>query len=266
VSTEPSIASLLARAAAERPARWLDEATFVAHARTFAASATELDALAAGDLFLACACGHGVTEAIDVLEREQFSRIREFAASVTTSPDLVKELAQQLRARMLVADGDRPPRILTYSGRGSLGGWIRVSAVRLARDLGRSERALERAHGKLEVEVLDPELAYLKGTYGPAVSDAIEGALAGLDAEARGLLKMHYVDGLTIEQVGTAFAKSRATAARMLAAARLTLVSAIRERLIGTVGVRQDEADSLLAFVRSQLDVSLARMLGSRRE
>jgi hypothetical protein len=30
--------------------------------------------------------------------------------------------------------------------------------------------------------------------------------------------------------------------------------------------VRHDEADSLLAFVRSQLDVSLARMLGSRRE
>jgi len=258
-----AIATLLTRAHADRPQAWLPDATFLAHARAFATTAAELDALVAGDLYLACACGHGVPEAIEALEREQFSRIREFAASVTTSPELVKELTQQLRARLLVGDGERPPRILMYSGRGSLGGWVRVTAVRLARDLGRSERALARAHEKLEVEQLDPELAYLKRAYGPAVSAAIEGALGSLDAEARGLLKMHYVDGLTIEQVGLAFAKSRATAARMLAAARLTLVSAIRERLVGTVGVRQDEADSLLAFVRSQLDVSLARMLGS---
>ena len=93
------------------------------------------------------------------------------------------------------------------------------------------------------------------------MSDAIEGALAALDAEPRGLLKMHYVDKLTIEQVGIAFGKSRATSARMLAAARMTLLHAIRERLVGTVGVREDEADSLLAFVRSQLDVSLASAL-----
>jgi len=145
------------------------------------------------------------------------------------------------------------------------GAAVPVTAVRLARDLGRSERALTRAHDHagLEHELAtgDPELGFLKQTYGPAVSAAIEGALAALDAEARGLLKMHYVDGLTIEQVGKTFQKSRATSARMLAAARLTLVHGIRERLVGTVGVREDEADSLLAFVRSQLDVSLARIL-----
>jgi hypothetical protein len=47
----------------------------------------------------------------------------------------------------------------------------------------------------------------------------------------------------------------------MLAAARSTLVAAIRTELASTVGVRAEEADSLLAFVRSRLDVSLARAL-----
>ncbi len=253
-------AAFLARARATRPA-WLDDATFVTHACSFATSDEELARLDAADLYLACACAYGVRDAIAVLEHEHFSRIREFAASVTTSPDFIKELTQQLRARLLVADDDRPARILSYSGRGSLGGWVRVSAVRLARDIGRSERAREAAHEKLEVSVLDPELAYLKRAYGTAVSAAIEGALAALEGEARGLLKMHYVDGLTIEQVGIAYGKSRATSARMLAAARMTLLQGIRERLVGTVGVREDEADSLLAFVRSQLDVSLARAL-----
>ena len=254
--------AFLARARASRPPAWLDDATFVAHACGFATTDDELAKLDAPDLYLACACGHAVPDAVAVLEREQFSRIREFAASVTTSPDFITELTQQLRARLLVADDGRPPRILSYSGRGSLGGWVRVSAVRLARDIGRSERAREAVHEKqLEVAVLDPELALLKRAYGPAVSAAIERALAALDGEARGLLKMHYVDGLTIEQVGIAYGKSRATSARMLAAARMTLVQAIRERLVGTIGVREDEADSLLAFVRSQLDVSLARAL-----
>ena len=253
-------AAFVERAHAAHPA-WLDDEAFLAHACSFATTDEELGRLDAPDLYLAHACARGVPEAIAVLEHEQFSRIREFAASVTTSPDFIKELTQQLRARLLVADDDRPARILSYSGRGSLGGWVRVSAVRLARDIGRSERAREAAHDKLEISVLDPELAYLKRAYGSAVSAAIEGALAALEAEPRGLLKMHYVDGLTIEQVGIAYGKSRAISARMLAAARMTLLQDIRARLVGTVGVREDEADSLLAFVRSQLDVSLARAL-----
>ncbi len=92
------------------------------------------------------------------------------------------------------------------------------------------------------------------------MSRAVCEALAGLDGESRTLLKMHYVDGLSIEQVGIAFGKSRATSARQLAAARAALLRGIRERLVSLIGVRADEADSLLAFVRSRLEVSLTRV------
>ena len=228
-----SDADLLARAHAERPAGWLDAAVFVAHARSFAATDAELAALHAGDLFLACACANGVVDAIRTLEREHFVRIREFAASVDSSPEFVKELSQQLRARLLVAEPDRPARIGTYSGRGSLGGWVRVAAVRLARDISRGDRDAARPVEELDPDAVDPELGYLKRAYGDAVSRAVQDALAALGGEARTLLKMHYVDGLSIEQVGVAFGKSRATSARMLAAARMTLLSAIRDRLVG---------------------------------
>jgi RNA polymerase sigma-70 factor (ECF subfamily) len=235
-------ADLLARAHAERPASWLSDAIFLAHARATGVPDAELHA---GDLYLACACLHAVPDALAALEREHFER---------------------LRAKLLVADSpDAPARIATYSGRGSLGGWIRVAAVRLARDIARSERAHARRdeNSDLDAHQLDPELGYLKRAYGRAVSDAVQSALAALDGDARTLLKMHYVDGLTIEQVGLAFGKSRATSARMLAAARLALVADIRARLTATVGVRPEEADSLLAFVRSRLDVSIARAFGT---
>ena len=251
----------VARAHAERPALWLPDAVFVQHARQFAQTDDELAALHAADLYLACAAAYGVRDAIAAIEREHFTRIREFAASVDSSPEFVNELTQRLRARLLVAEEDRPARIATYSGRGSLGGWIRVAAVRLARDIARSERAASRPRD-LDADAVDPELGYLKRVYGDAVNRAVAEALAALDDESRALLKMHYVDGLSIDQVGVAFGKSRATGARMLAGARMTLLRKIREKLVGIVGVREDEADSLLAFVRSRLDVSLSRALG----
>jgi RNA polymerase sigma-70 factor (ECF subfamily) len=253
-----SDADVIARAHAERPATWLADDVFVAHARSFG---EDLASLHAGDLYLALACARGIHDALVAIEREHFTRIREFAASVDSTPAFVTELAQRLRTRLLVADGDQPPRIATYSGRGSLGGWVRVAAIRLARDISRVERAEARPRDDLRVADADPELAYLKRAYGEAVSKAVQDALAALAGESRTLLKMHYVDGLSIEQVGIAFGKSRATSARMLAGARMALLADIRTRLVAAVGVRDEETDSLLAFVRSRLDLSLARGL-----
>jgi RNA polymerase sigma-70 factor, ECF subfamily len=250
---------LVARAHAERPAGWVRDDVFLAHVRGLV-SPQEFPTVQAADLYVACACRHGVTEAIEVLEREHFARVREFAASIDTRPEFVQEITQRLRTRLLTGD---PPRIATYSGRGSLGGWIRVAAIRLARDLVRADRAEQRVREEVEPSVVDPELGWLKRAYGEAVSRAVQAALASVEGQDRALLSMHYVDGLTIDQVGVAFGVSRATSARLLAAARARLVTDIRDRIIAECGVRGAEADSLLAFVRSRLDLSLGVALKS---
>lgn len=255
---------LLARAHAAWPASWISDADFLAHLDACGGvdgAVPDPAALHVEDLYLACACARGVTAALAAFERDHLRRIREFAAGVDGSPAFIAELTQQLRARLLVADGARSARIATYTGRGSLGGWLRVAAVRLARDLARPARATEPID-ELAAADVDPELGYLKAAYGDVVSRAVQDALAALTGEPRTLLKLHYVDGLSIDQVGVAFGKSRATAARMLAAARLGLLAGIRERLVASVGVRVEEADSLVAFVKSRLDVSLGRALG----
>lgn len=115
---------LLSRARAEHPA-WVEDAVFLEHVATVAL-VEDRGSLHAGDLYLACACARGVTEAIAVVESAHFARIREFVAGVETAPEQVAEIAQQLRTKLLVGD---TPRIASYSGRGSLGGWIRVAAV-----------------------------------------------------------------------------------------------------------------------------------------
>ena len=255
-----SESAVLERARAVYPAAWLTDAEFLAHLRAVTADGGEDPAaLHAADLYLACACARGHAEALVALEREHLTRVREYVAGVARSAEEVGEVAQRVRERLLVAEPGRPPRIATYSGRGSLGGWIRVTAVRVARDLWRGTRAHEPVRDELEPGVVAPELGYWKRAYGEVVSRAVQDALDSLEGEPRALLKMHYVDGLSIDQVGVAVGKSRATGARMLAAARQTLLTGIRQRLVGALGVRPEEADSLLAFVRSRLDVSLGR-------
>lgn len=261
-------AELIASAHAEWPASWVDPAAFLAHVAAMAPTPDARAAVRAPDLYLAFACASGAPAALAALEREHLSRMREFAAAVDASPAFVSELAQRLRAKLLVPSPTEPAKIATYAGRGSLGGWIRIAAVRLARDLAQEERrsfgAGVPSDDEIDPREIDPELGHWKRAYGAAVSTAMQEALAALPSEARTLLKLHYVDGLSIDQVGIAFGKSRATGARMLAAARMELLAEIRRRLVATVGISPSEAESLIAFVRSRLDVSLGQALGPR--
>ncbi|MFC1610733.1 transcriptional regulator, partial [Myxococcota bacterium] len=84
---------------------------------------------------------------------------------------------------------------------------------------------------------------------------------ASLSAKDRNLLRQSLLDGLSIDQLGAIYRVHRATAARWLAGARERVLketlSALRQRL------KIDEAEfkSLINLVRSQLDLSLARLL-----
>ena len=66
---------------------------------------------------------------------------------------------------------------------------------------------------------------------------------------------------MSIDQLGVIYQVNRATAARWLAEARAVLLKATRVELHATLQLRPDECDSLIAFVSSQLDVSILRHL-----
>jgi len=132
--------------------------------------------------------------------------VREFAARIDSSPTFVSELEQRLREHLLVARQGRPPRVAAYSGRGSLGGWVRVATLRLARELAHRDRRMQGEPSRDVPAQNDLELDYLKAAYGPAVNRALREALESVKPEWRALLKMHYLDGLTLPQVGVALA------------------------------------------------------------
>jgi len=260
MTNDDPVADLLRRAHAVFPHRWVSDREFVDHAMQHAGTPAELASLHAGDLYLALACARGVRDALRIFEEEHFAHVGDFIARVDASPALADEVRQTLRHRLLVSSPETPARILGYTGRGPIGGWLRVCAVREAQSAKRESRR-QTAMPDVASDEVDPELAWLKQKYGEAVSHAFKEALEALEADARTMLRMHYVDGLTIEQVGQVFRVSRATAARMLLKAREALVTAVRERLHAELGVSTTEAHSLLELVRSRIDMSLRRHL-----
>jgi RNA polymerase sigma-70 factor (ECF subfamily) len=216
--------------------------------------------LCTDDLFLACACVHGDLRAVDFFSTRILSSVPAAVARVSTSSAFVEDLQQTLREVLLVGRAGSPPRIGEYRGTGPLAAWVRVTAVRTAiRMKQREERAVlvDDAAPTAIAPTLGPEVEYLKGRYRPIVADALRRALARLEDRDREMLRQHYVDGLSIDELGARHGVHRATAARWVVAARERLLKATRDLAAEWLRADADEVDGLLQLVASQLELSM---------
>lgn len=221
--------------------------------------------ICAADLFLACACASGDVAALHHLETEFFSRLPRALSRINPCPDFTEEVLQHLRLKLLMHDGDGGPRILEYSGRGPLGGWLRAAAVRTALNLRGSrwrEQGLDSAIERdLVAGTADPERALLRNQLRAHLKAAFGEILASLSPEERNLLRLHLVEGLGIDRLSVIFQIHRSTAARRLQRLRELLLDRLRARLAEAAGLGVDEQDSALQVIRSGLDLSLSRWL-----
>ena len=260
---DPSIGDALARACEQARRRWpaveLDELRYAALLGAAASGASVgLDGLHTDDLWLAGACIAGDRVAIASFEREYIATIPAMVSRVALSPDLVGELEQRLRARLLVSTPARPAALTRYAGRGSLAGWLKVVAIREAMVLAeRSPWSIEDGVESLVAPGHDPEFDHMRARYGEAFRAAFNTALAGLTARDRELLRSQLVERLGIDQLAELYGVHRSTAARWLVAIRERLAAGTREALVTSLAITPAEYDSILRLVRSQLDITL---------
>jgi RNA polymerase sigma-70 factor (ECF subfamily) len=220
-------------------------------------------ALHAEDLYLACACTLGLPEALSAFERQFLSALPLYVARFNRSPAFADEVAQLLREQQLLARG-RTPSIGNYTGRGKLSAWVQVSAIRLANRLQRSERP----HGDLSGESVqkkmmgfDPELGLMQNRHREDFRAAFQAALDGLSPEDRLLLRLAFVDGMTLKQIGAPMRLDKSSVSRRLAAIRQRLFGETKSRLCERLKLDSAEFESLMNLIRSQLDVSIERFL-----
>jgi RNA polymerase sigma-70 factor (ECF subfamily) len=254
----------LATAHAAWPAIAIPDDEFVRYVEERAAGADPAR-LHVADLYLACACARGDQAAIALLEQKHIAHVPRDLVAAGESPAVVDEVSQQLRYHVLVADG-QPPRIASYGGRGPLGGWLHIVALRLAGGLRRRERdhaPLDESDPPTALPVVDPELALVKEKYGPIFSAAFKEAFAALSSDERNLFRLFYLDGLNLDGLAVVLQVSRATAGRRMLAARERLLEGTLDLLRARLALDTDELESLLGVVRSRLEVSLHALLAA---
>jgi RNA polymerase sigma-70 factor (ECF subfamily) len=218
----------------------------------------------AGDVYLACGCALRKPRALESLDGLLRATVARAVSRIDASPSFADLVAQDLRARLLV--GDRP-KISEYAGRAALGSWLKTAAVRAALNLRRAKG--DQAHEEVPSQLLgptEPELDLVRARYRTDFEEAVREALKALPDRDRALLQASVGGGKSIDELGALYGVGRSTAARWLVAAREALAAETRRRLIERLRLTPAELDSVAAVVRSQIDVSIVRLLGENED
>jgi RNA polymerase sigma-70 factor (ECF subfamily) len=271
---EARLERMLATAEAAWPGITLDPGDFCAHiARSVEQldDVSSLEALHVGDLLLAYACAKGDPRALRIFDEHILSSVGRHVAAVDSTAQFAEEVRQNVREELLLAREGGPPKIAAYSGRGSLSGWVRVVAVRRALNLKRGGPGAAALVGEEAVAELpsgepDPELDFLKAQYRHEFRDAFAAALSQLEREQRTALRLHHLDGLTLDEVAAICGVSRATIARWLADARKEILRSTNRLLAQRLKLGTSSTASLYRLVESQLDLSIHKYLASSRD
>lgn len=225
---------------------------------------SDLETLRVTDLYLACACLEGNTEALKAFDAICTSETKGALYRMDRSGALAQDVCQVLSRKLLLGDREKPPKLAQYRGKGKLGKWIRVAAVRTALNMTEGGRR-ERRMGDQTLEALaspdDHELAFLKTEYRKEFKSAFHEALATLSSRERNLLRHQVLDRLSIDELGELYKVHRSTAARWLERIRSKLQAETRRALMDKLKLGPTEFESIVRLVISQFDASLHRVL-----
>jgi RNA polymerase sigma-70 factor, ECF subfamily len=209
------------------------------------------------DIYLVCGCVHGSISALRAIEADIIPIID--LALTGWDKAVVDETRQQLRAMLLVDHAGRGPLLAQYSGRGALRRWIRVVAAREAAKI----RARDQAAVPVDDEALfdalapssDPVLSAVKRDAAVAFKTAFAAALTALEPRERTLLRLHILDGLTIDEIAPMYEVHRATAARWITAAKQSVLERTRRNLMHELRLDAADVDSLIRMVQSRIEL-----------
>lgn len=219
-----------------------------------------LKLLHSADLLVTVAAAAKEPRAMALIEAElhaQLETVKRRAGAAQAA-----EVAQAVRLRLFMNDGQRPPALQQYSGRGALKNWLRVTAGREQhRHAGDAERFVDLDAVEGKVATANPELEYMQLLYGQSFRAIFREALAALSSRQRNLLRYAYLDHLAVEQIAAMHGVHRVSASRWLSDAREALAEGIRHRLKGKLQLSGSDERSLLRWVTQRPEVSLSPLL-----
>jgi len=264
---DPALEELFSKVSEQQPRLPFGEDEKMAFARHLGASVPEgtpavtwLASLFPGDFYLCWAASNGEEAALRALVDDYVRPACRIAAG---APGRVDELLTEVSTHLSVPTENGPPRIASYSGRGPLEAWLRMVAKRRSIELYRGERPrpAQEEYARRALNVMDPELDFLKFRYARQFNAALEEVLAALSTEDANLLYLTSVEQVSSEAVAQMRGVSTRTIQRRLAVIRAGVFDDLRQAMRLRLNASHDEIESLLGLVQSQLGVTLHRVL-----
>lgn len=241
-----------------------------------------IETLRADDLCLIAACERGDDAAWSDLVTSFGSVVKSTARNFCSNTEDVDDLANSIWAELhglkTDADGKATGKIAYYSGRGSLAGWLRAVVHQLAIDQHRKLSRFVQIEEDREFENLaaesaensnsahfitaieNPEEAFTDKEAMADVSDALKGAIAGLETEDRLIIKLYYFDNLRLKEIGQMLGFHEATASRRLVKIQADMRKGVEKLLLGEKGWKHEEVKNYLAETAAKLGIDLEKM------
>jgi RNA polymerase sigma-70 factor (ECF subfamily) len=220
------------------------------------------------DLVLARACAAGHERAWELFMARFRELLYDSALGIAREASQAKDLADSLYAElygMNEREGRRVSKLSSYTGRGSLEGWLRTV---VAQEFVNRYRTTKRLVSLEEEE--EEGTQFVAAATTPAsstdtrIDTAVDQALANLDSESRTILSAYYLDGRKLAEIGRMLGFHEATASRKLDRITKTLRKSIRELLLKRGFSKRQVEEALEADVRD-LNVNVQKALAQER-
>lgn len=221
------------------------------------------------ELALARACAAGHQRAWDFFLSRYREGLYAAAYSIAREESAARELADSIYADLYgtrVRDGERLSKLASYTGRGSLAGWLRTVLAQQHVDQYRKTRRMvsleeENERGiQFASQAPDPESNSPSGEGGRLEQSADE-VLSQLSPEERFLLASYFLDGRTLAEIARTMGVHESTISRKLDKLTTGVRKRIRDALVRR-GMSRAQAEELLQTDVRDVAINVRQSLG----
>jgi RNA polymerase sigma-70 factor (ECF subfamily) len=216
------------------------------------------------ELALARACAAGSNSAWQVFLTRYREKLYLSALRIAREDSAARELADTLYADLYgtnIRAGERVSKLSSYTGRGSLEGWLRtVLAQEYVNRYRRTKRLVSLDEESEEGAQFSAPQAEPAPSADDRLSQATDEALASLPAEDRTVLSAYYLDGRTLAEIARMLGVHESTISRKLD----KLAKALRKQIFAGLarrGMSRRQAEEALEQDVRDLQVDIRRSL-----
>jgi RNA polymerase sigma-70 factor, ECF subfamily len=190
------------------------------------------------ELALARGCAAGHERAWEIFLTRYREKLYDIGGYITKESSAARELADSIYAELYgtrTRDGQRTSKLASYTGRGSLEGWLRTVMVQEHVNRYRRQRKLvsldEQSEEGVQFATAETEAVI---AVDPRVEAATDEVLAELPSEDRFVLASYFLDERTLAEIARSLGVHESTISRKLD----KLAKSLRKQILASLGRR----------------------------